>query len=391
MIRKLSWRSGAVREGRLAPLSIGRGWWGMIGALGAVGAMAYLLPSFADGRHLRGGSLPGVADIQLSPNHADATSRASPHPSSSPTQTWQDLPLLALENSTEVAAVGEVRLLALQAAFERERNSAAAAQLQVVALQEQLAHLPEKQEEVLVLREQLADAEARAKRAAEPTRTEAEQKKHVDNALLRVAVLQEELASLSTEVLKAKTTAESEKARAASAFVQLEDVQHRLAALTALQSSRTEMESPLRSNDTQSDDAPPPNISGDPVPAERASNLPLPSKAKAASSDEQRQTSYGGEKGAATLPRHSTLNSETKSPTRPVNKTAPVPLRGAQLNALRLTRLRQEAKSQSVQSVGKPSRRASPSSQLLARDTGKLRNPGALSLPNALLPDSTLW
>lgn len=226
MTRQVFWRSGSVHEERS---TIDRKWWIIIGALGALGTTAYLLPGLADGRHVRGGRLAEVADIPSAPNNTDADSEVLLKSYSPPIATWQDVPLLALQSSSEVAADGEVRFLALQAAFERERNSAAAAQLQVVSLQEKLANLRETQEEVLVLREQLADAKEHARQTPELTSAETEQKKRADNELFRVAALQEELSNLSTEVLKAKTTADVETARAASAFAQLEAVQHQLA------------------------------------------------------------------------------------------------------------------------------------------------------------------
>ncbi|KFG70384.1 hypothetical protein JH26_04975 [Microvirga sp. BSC39] len=305
----------------------------MIGALGAVGATAYLLPSFADGRLASGGHLPEVVDVQPARNNADARAGALLDPYSPLPEKWQNLPLLAMQSSTEVAAGGEVQLLTLQAAFERERGSAVAAQLQVAALQERLASLQEKQEEVLVLREQLADTEAHTRQTTGPTTAETEQKAVAEKAMLKVTALQEELASLSTQVLKAKTTAESEKARAASALAQLEAVQHQLAVVTTLQSDRTEADKPRRSF---------PGIGIKPLP-------------------------------------------------KPVGKSAAAPVRTPEPDASRLTGPRHEPRNQSAGSVGKPPQRASQQPRLVAQDTRNRRGPGALSLPNDLLPDNRLW
>ena len=394
MTRQISWRSGAVHEGRLA---LGRKWWGIIGALGAVGATAYLLPSLADGRHIRGGHLPEVTDIRLALNNTDTSSGTPLEPYSPPAEAWQNLPLLASRSSSEIATDGEVRLLALQAAFERERNSAAAAQLQVDALQEQLADLREKEEEALVLREQLADARAHAMQATEPRSAAAEQKKHADSAMLRVAALQEELASLSTEVIKAKTTAEGEAERADSALAQLEAVQHQLAVVTALQSDRTETESHLLPKDDGTADGTLPKSSGDAHPAEQASELPPPPKTYPALSIKPREIplrnvrSGRRDKAAADKSRQTLSSAGGKPLARPVSKTAAAPVVTPDSDASRLTRPRHGPRSQNVQLVGKPPQRASQQPRVLAQDTRNRRNSGALSLPSDLLPDNRLW
>jgi hypothetical protein len=398
MIRQMFWRSGAVHRGRPAPSALGKTRWSMIGALAVVGFTGYLLLSFADERHARGGPSLEVADTPIAPNKADASNHARLDLSPPLMEKWQNLPLLALRGSPEIAAEGEVRILALQAAFERERNSAAAAQLQVIALQEQVDHLRERQEEVLVLREQLADTEAHSPQVTEPASEEIEQKKRADHALLRVAALQEELASLGKEVLRAKTTAEGEKARADSALMQLDDAQHQLTAVTALQGDRTEIESrPQQANHNQILDSSPLNNSESPLPAERVLKLPVPPKTTTVSPVEQRQIpSRNGrldkrEKGAIANPRQALLSIESGPPSTAVNKTAPVPARRSEPDTSRLKRARQEPKDQSVHSAGKPPQGTGPQSRLLAHDTQKLRTPGTLSLPSALLPDSALW
>jgi hypothetical protein len=397
MTRQMFWRSEAVHEGKLTPPALGRKWWSMIGALGAVGLTGYLLLGFADGRH--GGREPSldVADTPLAPNKTNASSHSLLGSSFLLVEKWQNLPLLALQNSPEIEADGEIRLLALQAAFERERNSAANAQLQLATLQDEVAHLRERQEEVLVLREQLADAEAHKTQARDSTSEETEQKERADHALLRVVALQEELASLGREVFRAKTAAEGEKARAASALMQLEAAQYQLATVTALQSDRAEIESHPQSDATKIVDSASLNSPGDPLPAERASKLPLSPGPNTAVSVEQRQIPsrsvrlHKSEKGAATNSRQALLSIESRLPSRPVNKIAPVPVRRPEPDASRLKRSRQALRNQSVRSVGTPPQGAGSQSRLLAHDIQELPNPGILILPGALLPDSTLW
>jgi hypothetical protein len=397
MTRQMFWRSEAVHEGKLAPSALGRKWWSMIGALGAVGLTGYLLLGFADGRH--GGREPSldVADTPLAPNKTDASSHSLLGPSLPLVEKWQNLPLLALQNSPETEADGEVRLLALQAAFERERNSAVAAQLQLATLQDEVAHLRERQEEILILREQLADAEAHKTQAMVSTSEETEHKKRADHALLRVVALQEELTNLGREILRAKTAAEGEKARAAAALMQLEDARYQLAAVTALQSDRAEIESHPRSNATKIVDSASLSSPGDSLPTERASKLPLSPGTNTAASVEQRQIPsrsvrlHKSEKGAATNPRQALLSIESRPPNRPVNKIAPVPVRKPEPDASRLKRPRQVLRNQIVRSVGKPPQGTSPQSRLLAHDIQDLPNPGTLILPGALLPDSALW
>lgn len=397
MIRQMFWRSGAVHKGRLAPSALSRKWWGVIGALGAVGATAYLLPSFADGRRASGGRLPEVADIQPARNNADARGGASLDSYSPLPEKWQNLPLLAWQSSTDVAAGSEVQLLTLQAAFERERSSAAAAQLQVAALQERLASLQEKQEEVLVLREQLADIEAHARQTTGPTIAETEQRTLAEHALLKVTALQEELASLSTQVLKAKTTAESEKTRAASALAQLEAVQHQLAVATALQSDRTEADDHLRLEDDRMVARPSPDGLRDARPEEQASRLPLPPVTNTASSTGKGEVPLRGgrpdksEEATANKSRQALLDVGGRSSSRPINKSVAAPVRTPEPVASRLTRPRHDPRNQSARSVGKPPQRASQQSRLVAQDTRNRRGPGALSLPDDLLPDSRLW
>lgn len=385
------WRPETIHEGRRTS---GRKWWGIIGAIGAVGATAYLVPSLGDGRNLRGGHLLEVADIQRAPNNIDSNSVVPQKSHSSTRVAWQSLPLLALQSSSEIAEHGEVRLLALQAAFERERNSAAVSQRQVGTLQEQLANLWEKQEEVLVLREQLDDAESHAKQMTEPRSVETEQKKRADNAVFRITALQEELANLGAEVLKAKATAEGETARAASALAQLEAVQHQLAVATALQSSRTETDSHLRPKHDGIGDEPPFSDPGDAHTEERGSKLPLPPNANPALQIKQRQASLRkiqpdrSTKAMTDKPRQAILGSVDNMPTRPVSKTATAPFRAPDPDALRLTRTRHEPTSQNARSSGTPAQRAIQQSRLLALER---RDPGVLSLPSDLLPDSRLW
>jgi hypothetical protein len=341
--------------------------------------------------------LPEVTDTRLALNNTDTSSGAPLEAYSPPAETWQILPLLASQSSSEIAADGEVRLLALQAAFERERNSAATAQLQVDALQEQLANLREKQEEALVLREQLADARAHEKQAAESRSAATEQKQRADNALLSVAASQEELANLSTEVIKAKTTAEGEAERAASALAQLKAVQHQLAAVTALQSDRPETESHLLSKGDGIVDGALLKNSKDVHPAEQASELHLPPKSNSALSIKQKHIPLRNvrpgksDKAIKDKSRQALSSIGGKPLARSVSKTAAAPVGTPDSDAPRLTRPRHEPRNQSVQFVGKPPQRANQQPRVLAQDTRNRRNPGALSLPSDLLPDNRLW
>lgn len=333
MTRQMFWRFRAVHKGRLTPSASDGKWWRMIGALGAMVTVAYLLPSFADGRYVRGWHLPEAADLRIAPNKADASDGALLNPYSPRAEKWQTVPLLAQQSSTEFALGSEVQFLALQAAFERERSSAAAAQLHVAALQEKLASLQEKQEEVLVLREQLADTETHPRQLIAPTIAEAEQRKIAEHAGLKVIALQEEVASLNAQVLKARTTAESEKARAASALAQLETVQHQLAVATVLQSERA----------------------------------------------------------MAGKPRQDLLSAGIKPQGRPVDNGPAASIRTPDHDASRMTRPRNEPRNKSARSVGTPPQQTGQQPRLLAQDTRNRRESGALSLPNELLPDSRLW
>jgi hypothetical protein len=269
--------------------------------------------------------------------------------------------------------------------------------LQVAALQEQLANLQEKQEEVLVLREQLADTEAHARQTTGPSIAETDQKRIAADALLKVTALQEEVASLSAQVLKAKTTAESEKARAASALAQLETVKHQLAIVTALQSDRTEVDSHLWPNDDSIVDGPAPDNPRNGHPTEQASKLPLPPVTNTTSSVEQRQTPHRSarldksERAMDGKPRQALLSIEIKPPAKPVNKSGAAPVRTPEPEASRLTTPPHEPRNQSVRSVRKLPQRASQQPRLLTQDTQNRLGPGSLSLPNDLLPDSRLW
>jgi hypothetical protein len=260
-----------------------------------------------------------------------------------------------------------------------------------------LSNLQEKQEEVLVLREQLADTEAHTRQASGSATAETEQKRLAEHALLKVTALQEELASLSTQVLKAKTTAESERARAASALAQLEDVQRQLAVVTAPQSNSAAADSSLRPEENRMADRPALDSPSDAHPAEQASKLPLPTETDTTSSVEQRQTPLRSarpdksEKATGNKPRQVLLNVEIKPLARPLSKSAAASVRAPEPDTLRLTAPRHEPRNQSARSVGKPQQRASQQRRLLAQDTQSRRDPGALSLPNSLLPDSRLW
>jgi hypothetical protein len=398
MTRQMFWRSEAVHEKRLAPLALGTKWWGVIGVLGAVGAAAYLLPSFADGRPVRGDQLSKAAGVQLTSANAATSGGNLLDTYSPPAKAWQNLPLLALGSSAEAPASGEVQVLALQEAFERERSSAAAAQLQVAALQEQVASLQEKQEEVLVLREQLADTEAQTRRITGPVIADTDQQKLAEQARLKVLALQEELASLRAQLLKATTAAENEKARAASALAQLEAVQRQLAGITALQDGRMETDRNLQLKDAEVGDRPALDSSRDDHPAGQASKLPLPLEADAVPSVKQQIAPHRSvregksERAVADKPRQALLNTGTRPQTKLVNNNAAGPIRKPEADASSsLMKSRDEPGPQSVRSVGRGVQRASQRPRLLVQDTQSRSGSGALSLPNELLPDSSPW
>lgn len=220
-------RSGSEHRRRLAPFALGgTRWWSAVGVLTLGVASAYLLPGFTDGGHA----------IDARPIASDDPSNETASPASflSLVNTWHSLPLLASRDPTSASVDDAVNVLALQAAFERERERANAAELQMAALQEQLVVLREKQEEVTVLREQIADLKAKTPPLTEVRSEAVEEKERADDALLGAALI------------AAQEAAENERKKASAALEQLKIVQGQLAALMQESEKSTGQQQPGR-------------------------------------------------------------------------------------------------------------------------------------------------
>ncbi|MBM1175472.1 hypothetical protein [Microvirga arabica] len=508
--------SRAAHSGRLASSVFGvTRWWGMVGALVLVGVTTYLFTGSANDQSAinhRLSDLAGAHSITDAPRTA-ASAPTARLPSMA--GRWQNLPLLAAQQSADFSLSGEVKALALQVAFERERVRADAAQRQLVPLQEQVASLVEqqrevagiqeqladlkgKQEEVIVLRERLAEADANTRRVVEHLRAVIEEKERADKALLRVTASHEQLDDLRASVVEAQKAAESEKQKATSALEELEAVkgqlaaarreaasslreqhasleaseaqitEHRraaveekkraedalaeaaasykelenshkqldnlkarvvaawtaaaserqsaisaleqlevvkgqLAARTASESDREETASQLHQNQEHIV-IPFLNSRRELLPATRIFQVPLPLEAVTASpgelgKDEERATRQKSRRGTMNdKARQVSLESAGKTRVRPDNDTVTAPIPSGrnrtEPEATKISERRREARHQSVQPVEKPSPGAGRPGRLPTQDASDdfmVRNPDALGLPSALLPDSRLW
>ena len=398
--------SGAVHRERHAPSVSGAAkCWATIGVLIAGGATAYLpfdLPVYT---RVLEGLLPNKAHAQPGPHgdHADG-------PLSS---TWQsstagrglNSPPLKLEDSSDAAVRGEVRTLALQAAVEREKSRAEAAQLRVTDLQEQLTRLTEehgeKQEEIIVLREELAELKANPLHSTEQQRRDIEEKQRANFALSRLGAAYEELNGLKTSVIEAKKVADREREKAAAALEELENVKGQLAVLAALERERKEAEIQLRSGEDQLVAFPLPESQKEVLPANEAPRLFQPPGPDTASSNRQgadpernsrQEKSQIAIQGKA---RPVSVRREAKVPGKGDNNPAPSATPNnksrSETDAARLTGIRPATRGQSLRSVEKISPKASESSHSAVQEVRNSRNPSALNLPSALRPDNRLW
>jgi hypothetical protein len=342
----------------------------MAGVLVVGGATAYLLPGFAGDR--------GATDVPRRPA-IDAQTDGIYVPSGE----WQNVPHLASGNSPDATPNGDARILSLQAAVERERQRADAAQRELLDLQGQLAGLEEN--EALM---------------AEYRSAAIEEKERTNNALLRTAASHEELASLRAGIIEAKKAAETEKSKAALAHKQLEVVQGQLSALIAAERHRAEKQSQVQPKQDQVAAIPalqdPAGVLP-PTPPQRSlplvTNTPPPDRRRQPEPDAQPDRSQKATSGKAQdLVRPPRAAAPARSASD-AEKTAPV--RGREQRsgpeAARVTRLEKDIRGQSAAPVDKASTERGQRSRMFVQDGPDLGSQRGLTLPRALLPDSTLW
>ena len=399
MVGQRTEHAGTAHRGRLASSARGSArWWGVVGVL-ILGAMTtYLLLSFADGRRATAGRLSGATDARPLADNAPNKDLIPLASFPSLAGKWQNLPLFASQDPPDDAVEGIVQLLSLQVAFKRERDRADAAQMQIATLQEHLAALRERQEEVIVLREQLADLKASARPMAELRDAATEGKERVDYAL--AAASREELENLRAVVIEAQKAAESERKKATSALEQLEVVQGQLAELTALERDGAKSHGQLPPNQKQVTPTPLLDNRKELLPAVRIFQLPLlpethPPPADRSGNDVERNTQstkrkaavHGGMRQDSVQPRTKALarldgGASTPALSRKLRTEpeAPSPLKPGK-----------GMRDQNDRTVAKASPKALQRQQLLTQNGHHSREPGVLSLPSALLPDSRLW
>jgi hypothetical protein len=368
MVWQRIWHSGAARRDSAASTAFGRSkWWGMAGILVVGGATAYLLPGFAGDR--------GATEVRRQPA-IDAQTDGIYVPSGE----WQNVPHLASESSPDATPGGDARALALQAAVERERERADAAQRELSDLQAQLAGLEEN--EALM---------------AEYRSAAIEEKERTNNALLRTAASHEELARLRAGIIEAQKAAENEKSKATLAHKQLEVVQGQLAALISGERHRAEKQSQVQPKQDQVAAVPAIEEPASVLPVPPRRSLPLvtdtppsnkrrpereaqPDKSEKATSGKARPVAQPTRAGA---PARSTSDAET----------APVRDRGqrSKPEAARVTKLEKDIRGQSADPGDKASTERGQRSRMIVQDFYDLRSPRGPSLPRALLPDSRLW
>jgi hypothetical protein len=314
------------------------------------------------------------------------------------------VPLLGPGDSTDAVESDEVKTLALQDAIEREKDRADAARSQVMDLQQQISSLKEvheeKQEEVIVLREELGELRAKSLQFIEQQRGGIE-KKSLDAAKSGKAVSDEELNSLRESVSEARKTADIEKMKATAALEQLEVVQGQLALLIAQEWGRKEDVSQLRFDEDQIVAAPSPETPKESLPASPAFQLPQAREADRALSNRPRADTERDPRRERTqaaireISRPVSLHREEKTLVKVDDSASLAPTRSRRIRpeaeAQGPSRMRPEARSQNVQTVEKASPRVSQRSRLIAQNVRNLRNPAALSLPSALRPDNRLW
>jgi hypothetical protein len=380
-------------------------WWAIIAVLVVGGATPYLLPRFAVPMRATDDHSPNATDAQPVPgsNHADGLASLIGYPP--PAGRWQNLLLLRQENFTEAVANDEIKALALQVAFERERDRADAAQLLVVGLQEQLTSLKEergeKQEEVIVLREELAEAKTNTLQIMGQRQATIKEEKRANSAISRETASYEELNSLRASVSEAWKVADSERKKTAAAFEQLGVVQGQLAILTALEWGKKEVKSQLRLREDQVVAAPLLESREEIPPASRTFQLPQSLEADKAPSNGQEMDSKQAprrEKGEVAAHGNARLVSVQRDAKALIRDDSNAPIAATRSRRLqsaseapRLMGLSLEARGQSVRSVERASPRASQRPRVLTQSVDNSRNPAALNLPSALRPDSRLW
>ncbi|MBM6581544.1 hypothetical protein ILT44_15215 [Microvirga sp. BT689] len=346
-----------------------------------------------------------MTDPQPSPgsNHADGLASLTWYPP--PAGRWQNFPLLTPENSTGAVASNEANALAFQVAFEREKDRADAAQLLITDLKEQLTSLKEehgeKQEEVIVLREELAEAKTGTLQIIGQQRATIKEDKRANSALPSETASYEELNSLRASASAAWKVADSERKKAAAAFEQLEVVQGQLTVLAALEWSRKEVKSQLRSREDQVIAAPLLESREELPPVTRTFQLPQTLEVDRAPSkrpeiDLKRESQRGkGQVATHGNTRPVSAQREAKALTRDDGKATIAASRSrrvqSEAESSRLTRLTLETRGQNVRIVERAPPRISPRPRILTQSVDNSRNPAALSLPSALRPDSRLW
>ncbi|MBJ6128339.1 hypothetical protein [Microvirga splendida] len=277
---------------------------------------------------------------------------------------------------------GEVKVLSLQAALERESNRADAAQRKITVLQGQLARV-----------------EANEGLVAEYRFAATEEKERTDNAMLKVAALHEELASLRASFTEAQRAVEIEREKVASALEQLEVVQGQLAR-TSLEKDSAETKGHLNENPNESI-APYLDDRRELIPAAQIFQVPLHLETYAPLPDDQgngelRDTLQDKNKRATSDKDVQVSRSlRAKALARRDKYVATTPMRNrkprTEFGVASAPEPRREARHQSVRPGEKSSTKASHRPRLLAQDGRDLGRPGALSLPTALLPDRRLW
>jgi TolA-binding protein len=376
----------------------------MIGVFIVGCSTPYLLPKFPIHMRETEDHLPSTTDAHSTPDNDHASGFVLPIRQLSVGNRWQNPPLLEPGSFNDVVESDEIKTPALQDAIERERDRADTARSQVIDLQQQLSSLKEvheeKQEEVIVLREELGELRAKSLQFIEQQRGGIE-KKSLDAAKSGKAVSDEELNSLRESVSEARKTADIEKMKATAALEQLEVVQGQLALLIAQEWGRKEDVSQLRFDEDQIVAAPSPETPKELLPANPAFQLPqVPEADKALSNrpgadterDPRRERIQTATRESA---RPVSLHREEKTLVRVDDNASLAPARSRRIRpeaeAQGSSRIRPEARSQNVRKVEKASSRVSQRSRLIAQNVQSLRNPAALSLPSALRPDNRLW
>ncbi|PVE25776.1 hypothetical protein DC522_03110 [Microvirga sp. KLBC 81] len=400
----------------------------MVGALVAGGVMVSLLPDFAEGRRKTEERSSSSTDAYSNTDGAHIGISDPPISIPSLAGRWQNLPLLASQEPDDIAVGGEVEALVLQVAFDRERNRADAAQLQVASLQGQIASLKEKHE---VLREQAENALLKAaesheklenlrasvveaQKAEESEREKAsaarEQLEAVKGQLAATRqqederTLREQLARRAANeelIAEYRRAALKEREEAVSAREELESVKVQLAALTAQVSDGMKTKGQLEMRQDQ-DSADPLFKNREELPL-TTPNLQLPLETntppKARGEDAQHGTRQDIDKsGTNGRARQVSLQPGARLRARPDSPdsnaaTARVLSRKyrTEPEAANVAKWRRESPGQRLQSTEKASPKASQRPRLLTQDVLVVRSPGALSLPSALLPDDGLW